>query len=51
MMNRRAFLETATTVTAATLLTNRIGWAGADHKIEKLGVELYTVRDEERHHR
>ena len=45
-MNRRSFLETAATVTAATLLANRIGWAAADHKIDKLGVQLYTVRDQ-----
>ncbi len=45
-MNRRTFLETATTVTAATLLTSRLGWAAADHKIEKVGVQLYTVRDQ-----
>jgi sugar phosphate isomerase/epimerase len=44
-MNRRTFLETATTVTAATLLTSRLGWAAGDHKIEKVGVQLYTVRD------
>ena len=44
-MNRRTFLETATTVTAATLLTSRFGWAAGDHKIEKVGVQLYTVRD------
>jgi len=44
-MNRRTFLETATTVTAATLLTSRLGFAAADHKIEKVGVQLYTVRD------
>jgi sugar phosphate isomerase/epimerase len=44
-MNRRTFLETATTVTAATLLTSRLGWAAGEHKIEKLGVQLYTVRD------
>ena len=43
-MNRRAFLETATTVTAATLLSRRPGWA-AGHKINKIGVQLYTVRD------
>jgi len=45
-MNRRTFLETATTVTAATLLTSRFGWAAGDHKIEseKIGVQLYTVR-------
>ena len=45
-MNRRTFLETATTVTAATLFTSRLGWAAGDHKIEKIGVQLYTVRDQ-----
>lgn len=45
-MNRRTFLETATTVTAATLLTNRLGWAAGEHKIENIGVQLYTVRDQ-----
>jgi len=45
-MNRRNFLEAATTITAATLLTSRLGWAAGDHKIEKIGVELYTVRDQ-----
>jgi sugar phosphate isomerase/epimerase len=44
-MNRRTFLETAGTVTAATLLTSRLGWAAGDHKIEKIGLQLYTVRD------
>ena len=44
-MNRRTFLETAATVTAATLLTSRLGWAAAEHKIDKVGVQLYTVRD------
>ncbi len=45
-MNRRTFLETATTVTAATLLTSKVGWAASEHKIENLGVQLYTVRDQ-----
>jgi sugar phosphate isomerase/epimerase len=44
-MNRRTFLETATTVTAATLFTSRLGFAAGDHKIERVGVQLYTVRD------
>ncbi len=44
-MNRRRFLGTATTVTAATLLTNRFGWAAGEHKIDKVGLQLYTVRD------
>jgi sugar phosphate isomerase/epimerase len=43
-MNRRTFLETATTVTAATLLSGRQGLAAGDHKIEKVGLQLYTVR-------
>jgi sugar phosphate isomerase/epimerase len=45
-MNRRTFLETASTVTAATLLSSRRGWAAGEHKIEKVGVQLYTVRDQ-----
>jgi sugar phosphate isomerase/epimerase len=44
-MNRRTFLETATTVTAATLLASKLGWAAGEHKIDKVGVQLYTVRD------
>ena len=45
-MNRRTFLETAGTVAAATLLTSRMGWAAGDHKIDKVGVQLYSVRDQ-----
>jgi sugar phosphate isomerase/epimerase len=45
-MNRRTFLETATTVGATALLSGKLGWAVADHKINKIGVELYTVRDQ-----
>ena len=45
-INRRSFLESATTVTAATLLSSRFSWAADDHKIEKAGVQLYTVRDQ-----
>jgi len=41
MMDRRAFIGT---VTAATLLSNRLTWAAA-HKIDKVGLQLYTVRD------
>jgi sugar phosphate isomerase/epimerase len=44
MMNRRTFLETASAVTAATLFS-RLGWAAAEHKAEKIAVQLYTVRD------
>lgn len=44
-MNRRRFLETATTVAAATLLSSRFAWAAGEHKIDKVGVQLYTVRD------
>jgi sugar phosphate isomerase/epimerase len=44
-VNRRTFLETAATVSAATLLTSKMGWAAGDHKIDKVGLQLYTVRD------
>ncbi len=41
-MDRRTFLGT---MTAATLLARRLGFAADDHKIEKIGLQLYTVRD------
>ena len=41
-MDRRTFLGT---MTAATLLTRRLEFAADDHKIEKIGLQLYTVRD------
>lgn len=41
-MDRRAFLQT---VTATTILGQRLGWAAETHKIEKVGLQLYTVRD------
>lgn len=44
-MNRRTFLQTAGTVSAATLFGSRLGWAAGEHKINNLGVQLYTVRD------
>lgn len=44
-MNRRNFLETATTVIGMTFLSNRFGWAAGEHKINKIGLQLYTVRD------
>ena len=42
-MNRRSFLGT---ITAATLLTQRFGWSVENRKIEKIGVQLHTVRGE-----
>lgn len=41
-MNRRKFIGT---MTAATLMANRFVWAATTHKIDKVGVQLYTVRD------
>jgi sugar phosphate isomerase/epimerase len=43
-MDRRTFLGTTLGTLAATTLLNRKGWAANDHKIEHLGVQLYTVR-------
>ncbi len=44
-MNRRNFLQTATAGAAATLFATKFGWAASEHKIDKIGVQLYTVRD------
>src|SRR5580704_13519656 len=44
-MNRRSFLA-ATAASAGALLSSRLGWAADDHRIEKVGVQLYTVRDQ-----
>jgi sugar phosphate isomerase/epimerase len=44
-MNRRSFLQTATAGAAATLFASKFSWAAGDHKINKIGVQLYTVRD------
>ena len=41
-MERRSFLGT---VTAAGIMAKRLSWA-AERKIEKVGVQLYTVRDQ-----
>ena len=41
-MDRRAFLGT---LTAATIVGKRLGWATETHSIAKVGVQLYTVRD------
>jgi sugar phosphate isomerase/epimerase len=40
-MNRRTFIGS---VTAAAVMS-RVGWAASEHRIEKIGLELYTVRD------
>jgi len=42
-MNRRKFLGT---MTAASVLAPRLSWAADSHKIEKIGLQLYTVRDQ-----
>lgn len=41
-MNRRRFIGT---MTAATLMANRFTWAANTHRIDKIGLQLYTVRD------
>jgi sugar phosphate isomerase/epimerase len=40
-MNRRTFIGTA----AAATLATRFAWSASEHRIEKIGLELYTVRD------
>jgi len=41
-MDRRSFLGT---LTGAGLLANRLSWAADNRKIDKLGLQLYSVRD------
>ncbi len=41
-MDRRTFLGT---MTATAVMANRFSWAAAEHKIGKIGVQLYTVRN------
>jgi len=41
-MDRRTFLGT---MAAATILAPKYGWASNEHRIETLGIQLYTVRD------
>jgi hypothetical protein len=45
-MNRRRFVQSAAALGAGTLLTSKLGWAAGDHKINKVGLQLYTVRDQ-----
>src|SRR6478609_284226 len=40
-MDRRRFLGT---MTAATILSRQLSWAAGDHKIDKVGLQLYTIR-------
>jgi sugar phosphate isomerase/epimerase len=41
-MNRRTFLGT---ITAGSILASRVSWASAEHKVDPIGVQLYTVRE------
>jgi sugar phosphate isomerase/epimerase len=42
-MDRRSFLGT---ITAATIMSSRMSWAAADdRKLDKIGVQLYSVRE------
>jgi len=40
-MDRRTFIGSAT----AAVVMSRLGWAASEHRIEKIGLELYSVRD------
>ena len=44
-MNRRTFLGAMTTASAAAVLSRNFAWAADNHKIEKIGIQLYTLRD------
>ena len=40
-MDRRTFIST----TSAALVASQFAWAAAEHRIQRIGLELYTVRD------
>jgi sugar phosphate isomerase/epimerase len=42
-MDRRTFIASSTAAALASM--TRFSWAAAEHRIEKIGLELYTVRD------
>jgi sugar phosphate isomerase/epimerase len=42
-MDRRTFIASTTAVAVGSM--SRISWAAAEHRIQKIGLELYTVRD------
>ncbi len=42
-MDRRTFIGSATA--AAIASRSRLSWAAAEHRVERIGLELYTVRD------
>ena len=44
-MNRRTFLEKITAVSAASMLAPSLTWAEGVHRIKKVGLQVYTVRD------
>ncbi len=44
-IDRRKFVKTAGVASAASLLAGKFSWAAAEHRIEKVGLQLYTVRD------
>ena len=46
-MDRRRFLGNhfSRTMTAATVLSRQLTWAAETHKIEKVGLQMYTIRN------
>jgi len=44
-MNRRTFIETSIATAAVTATTANSTWAAAVHHIDRIGLQLYTVRD------
>ena len=46
MLNRRSFLQTATTGAVGALLAQRFATTAHARKLSKIGVQLYTVRNE-----
>lgn len=44
-MDRRTFLGTLSGAAAAAMISNKLTWAEDQHRINTIGIQLYTVRD------
>jgi sugar phosphate isomerase/epimerase len=44
-MDRRTFLGTLSGVSAAAMMNRNLAWAAEQHRINPIGIQLYTVRD------
>jgi len=44
-MDRRTFLGTLSGAAAVAMMNRNLAWAAEQHRINPIGIQLYTVRD------